>query len=294
MGKLITILTPTYNRAILLQRLYMSLKMQLSCNFIWLIIDDGSTDNTDEVVAGFNNDRFEIEYVKQINGGKHRALNNGICRVKSPFTFIVDSDDTLTKDAILTIEKAAESIDGRDICALCFLRGQNFESVIGTSYPQSKVIRPFMNFAWNRHVKGDKAEIWVTDLLKKEPFPEIEGENFFSEGYIWTRIGRNRNAYFENKIIYITEYLEDGLTHKAREIRVQAPVGSSINANELTTKEFHLALRFKNSILYVCYCLLSRYKISTIIKQSKNKTFLLFSWPFGIILYKIWKKQYNL
>ena len=99
----ITVFTPTYNRAYILPKLYESLKKQTCMNFEWLIIDDGSTDDTSEVVKTFKTDKFPILYYYKKNGGKHTAMNYSHPYINGDLLFIVDSDDVLTNDAIETI-----------------------------------------------------------------------------------------------------------------------------------------------------------------------------------------------
>ena len=120
----VTVLTPTYNRADKLGILYNSLMSQTDKNFKWLIVDDGSEDNTSEIVSEFiKNADFEIEYIKKENGGKHTALNVGIGKITTDLTFIVDSDDYLTDDAIQSICTEHERFKDNDrICGYSFLR----------------------------------------------------------------------------------------------------------------------------------------------------------------------------
>lgn len=97
----LTILTPTYNRGYILNRLYESLLNQTDNDFEWLIVDDGSTDDTLNIVESFKKEnKLKIRYIRQENGGKHRALNVGICTIESDWTFIVDSDDYLLPEAV--------------------------------------------------------------------------------------------------------------------------------------------------------------------------------------------------
>lgn len=103
---MITILTPTYNRAKLLQLCFDSLCAQTDFDFEWLIVDDGSTDNTEEVVNGFLTDKFPVQYVKKQNGGKHTALNAAHPYINGQYVLILDSDDTLTADAVERIKRA--------------------------------------------------------------------------------------------------------------------------------------------------------------------------------------------
>ena len=101
--KTVAILTPTYNRAHTLDKLYESLLIQTSFDFKWYLVDDGSSDTTEEKVKEFVNDKFEMLYIKKENGGKHTALNVGVSQIEEELTFIVDSDDYITSDAVETI-----------------------------------------------------------------------------------------------------------------------------------------------------------------------------------------------
>ncbi len=112
---MITIFTPTYNRAYRLSNLFNSLRVQTDKNFEWLIVDDGSTDETEQLVRTFiGGADFNIRYVKQLNGGKHRAINRGIQLARGSLFLIVDSDDFLTKNAVEIIYKNYDTIQSYD------------------------------------------------------------------------------------------------------------------------------------------------------------------------------------
>ena len=117
MGGKVAVLTPTYNRAYILDKLYLSLEEQTIKDFVWYIIDDGSTDDTESLISSFSCKEFSIKYTKKENGGKHTALNVGISQIEEELTIIVDSDDTLTKDAIETIKRDWDKYSGlQNIC----------------------------------------------------------------------------------------------------------------------------------------------------------------------------------
>ena len=125
--KTITIITPTYNRAILLKRLYESLKNQTNYDFEWLIVDDGSTDDTQTVIQEFEKENLiAIQSLRQDNGGKHRALNRGIARVNTELIFIVDSDDYLPKDAVDLILRYHKKYYGKRNEKMPLLRRRDF------------------------------------------------------------------------------------------------------------------------------------------------------------------------
>lgn len=213
---LITLFTSTYNRRELIERLYQSLLQQTQKNFEWIVIDDGSTDDTEvyfEKLASKPHP-FPIHYFKQQNGGKHRAINNGVCKAQGDLFFIVDSDDYLTDNAIEKINGWYKTLDDTHKWAgISGLKGYSTKSVVGQNNSNQKFIDAKNSERRKNHLEGDKAEIYFTDVLRKYRFPEIPGENFISEEIVWNTIARD-GYYLRwfNEIIYICEYLEDGLT----------------------------------------------------------------------------------
>lgn len=219
---MLSIITPSYNRAYLLGRLFDSLKMQSNYNFEWIIIDDGSIDNTKEIIREIQEGcrEFPIVYIYQQNGGKHRAINSAVKNANGEFIFIVDSDDYITQDAVNTIEQWAKKIvDNNEIAGISGLR----------AYVDGRIIGGFGNIKENEYVEitnlqrkqygllGDKAEIYKREILLKYPFPEFENEKFLSEEAVWNIIARaGYKLRWYNKVIYYTEYLEDGLTHAVK------------------------------------------------------------------------------
>ena len=178
----VTILTPTYNRGYTLKKLYNSLINQTNKNFIWLVIDDGSTDDTRNLINLFmKEEKIKIEYHYQKNGGKHRALNYGISLIKSEITFIVDSDDWITDDAIETILKYFRKYkDDENIGVISFLKAYPDFKINGPQYSKDEYRGNYIEDRLNKNNWGDKAEVCYTNVLKKYPLPEIEKEKFSS------------------------------------------------------------------------------------------------------------------
>lgn len=198
-----------------MDNLYQSLLAQTGKNFEWLVVDDGSTDNTEEYFSELLSKQqpFPIHYLKQENGGKHRAINQGVKNANGELFFIVDSDDTLLPNAIEKINQWAESLDNsHKWCGIAGLRGYSENKVIG-QHPFADFIDAKNTEREKYHLEGDKAEVYFTKILKKYPFPEIPGENFISEEIVWNAIARD-GYYLRwfNEIIYIGSYLEEGLT----------------------------------------------------------------------------------
>lgn len=290
----ITILTPTYNRAYILSQLYESLKEQSNQEFLWYIVDDGSTDHTKELVAEFiKEEKVQVRYAYKENGGKHTALNYGIKRIETELTFIVDSDDYLTEDAIETVLTYWEEVREKKLCGMNFLRGYSREEVIGKAWPQEKQIANSIALTWNGGITGDKAEVFCTDILKEFPFPEIEGERFFSEIYIWSSIAKKYDMLMINKIIYITAYLEDGLSKSGRSMQLQSPQGAMLNAKQYMSKEFKVSLKMKNAMLYTCYGFFAKKKLGQIYKENPRKLWTSLGLIPGFFLYLYWKRKFR-
>lgn len=212
----ITIFTPTYNRKDLIERLYQSLLQQTQKNFEWLVVDDGSTDDTEKIFEQLLSEQkpFSIRYTKQENGGKHRAINRGVKNAKGELFFIVDSDDYLTEDAIDKINNWIGTLDGsKKWAGISGLRGFSKDKIVGQRNGKHFFVDAKNSERRKYKLLGDKAEIYFTDVLKEYPFPEISSENFISEELVWNAIARD-GYYLRwfNEIIYICDYLEGGLT----------------------------------------------------------------------------------
>ena len=277
MNNLLTIITPTYNRAFIIKKAFESLQKQTCNDFKWLIVDDGSSDNTEEVVNGFiTTSKFPIEYIKQSNGGKHRALNTGIKRIATELTLILDSDDYLLPEAVEVVYHYWNKVcHNENIAFMSFLRAYPDMKIIGDKYPQDAIISDHLTMCMNGHVDGDKSEVYRTMVLKEFPFPEIPNEKFLSEGVVWNRIGKKYKSYYRNLPIYVTEYLEGGLTKSGIQLRLRNPIGSMLMADECTSRDYKFSLRLKYSFLYDLYYV-SAYKRGVVKNAETRWSFLKF------------------
>ncbi|EDL65255.1 glycosyltransferase family 2 protein [Bacillus sp. SG-1] len=211
----ITIFTATYNRAYIIDQLYESLKKQTVKDFEWIIIDDGSTDNTLNLLEEWKHseNNFTIRFVQTQNGGKHRAINIGMEMSNGELFFIVDSDDHLPETAIETILRWYPGIKDHPMYAgLGGLKAYRNGSIVGRTFNGEYVDATSLERIRLRLI-GDKAEIFKTKIVKEYKFPEIENEKFIPEGIIWNRIANDglKIRWF-NEVVYLCEYLEDGLT----------------------------------------------------------------------------------
>lgn len=242
----ITVFTPTFNRGYLMNKLFHSLNSQTNKHFEWLIVDDGSIDQTGELVETFKEQAdFEIRYFYQQNGGKHRAINHGLDLAKGELFFIVDSDDSLTDDAI---EKIFNNYSGiafdNSFAGVAFNKGFSKKRIVGETFEGTYI--DCDNLHRGKHnILGDKAEVYRTDILKSIKFPEIDGENFMSEVVLWNEVARRgyKLRWF-NDIIYFCDYLEDGLTKNSEKILFNNPVAHQMMTKELLQIDFTLKRKF--------------------------------------------------
>lgn len=282
---MITILTPTYNRAYTLERVYNSLIKQTNKSFEWLIIDDGSTDNTKEVVDKFIDDKvIRIKYFYKKNGGKHTALNYGIKKVDTSYVLILDSDDYLIDNCVDTVlEKWKKYDKNKEIGCLSFLKMHPNDKVIGKRYSEKEVISNHIDFRYNRRLLGDMCEVFRSVVLKKYPFPVFGKEKFLSEAIVWNKIAFDYDTVYINYPIYVADYLDDGLTSNSLRVRYYSPNGARSNANMFLHPRFKLFIRLKNAILYDGFSIIAGIKFVRIIKESNNKFLVLLFYPLGIV-----------
>lgn len=250
---LITVFTPTYNRAHLLPRLYESLKAQTCQDFEWIIVDDGSTDNTEAIAQSFFPPSRGMEggLIRQPNGGKHRAINRGVKEARGELFFIVDSDDSLPNDSIEKIVFYWNQIRG-DISfgGVAGYMAHHDGTVIGKGNDDDILDCSSLELRYKHHVTGDMAEVFRTDVLKEFPFLEIENERFCPEAIVWNRIAQKYKLRVFKEVIYFRDYLDGGLTSKIVRIRMNSPVASVTTYQELNSYGIPLKEKAKAAINY--------------------------------------------
>lgn len=292
----VTILTPTYNRKNTLPILVDSLKKQTRQDFQWLVIDDGSTDETEKYFEKLKLEdiSFEWEYHKKENGGKHTALNASHNYIKGNVVLILDSDDYLTTDAIETIENEWNEYitDNPNIGIINYFRGGKDGSHLSVAHKQDIYIDDDIHYRINKKIKGDRCEVLRADLLKKYPFPVYDGENFFSESWLWNIIALNYKTVYRNKTIYICEYLEGGLTKSGRALRMKNPLGMMDNCRTYFNKNVCLRERTKEMLLYWVYARCAGYSFNKTLKTSQVTVGMILTSLPGNMLYLYWKKKY--
>lgn len=279
---MITVFTPTYNRAYCIENLYRSLLRQTDGDFEWVVVDDGSTDNTEELISSFIADNeIRIVYLKQANGGKHTAINRGIELAKGELFVIVDSDDYLTDDAIAVIRTVGEPIaDDDSYAGVIGLRRHPDGTLISSGMISDSVDATTLDLRFTHAIKGDLAEVVKTEVLKKYKFPVFSGERFSPEALIWNRIANDGLKFrMVNKAIYCCEYLSDGLTANIVKVRMKSPCGTTLCYSELSAMRVPFVQRFKAAINY--------WRFRSCAKEKTVGIDLrwIWTWPMGVLMH---------
>ena len=283
-----------YNREKLLGRLFESLMTQTDKNFIWMVVDDGSIDNTELFIKKCQKDAdFEIIYIKQQNGGKHRAHNTAVKNCQTDYFMIVDSDDFLNVESIKILNSLINKIDNSN--SICGIVGCRF--IYDTNKPLFKYL-PDIEKASLRELyqkykfKGDTMLVFKSNLLKEHLFPEIEGEKFISENVVFDQIGSKYSLLVTNEIIYYGEYQQDGYTNNIYKVNIKNPKGYFMSLFSAV----QYSLNFKNRLRYMIKYLVWGKKCSFKYEYSnmnfKSKIIFFIAYPISILLF-LMKKPKN-
>ena len=212
--KSITIFTPTYNRAYILPQLYNSLINQTSQDFIWLVVDDGSTDTTKEIIEGWKKEeKIVIEYYKQENGGKQRAHNTAVTMCHTDLFICIDSDDYLTDEAVEVLLSTWHNLPSKEhLSGIITLKGYDETTPIGTEFPAGIEYSSQTELYQKHGFEGETALLYKTEILKNYLYDVAEGEKFITESYVFIQIDQRYTMYILNAILNICEYQTDGYT----------------------------------------------------------------------------------
>jgi len=293
----ITVFTPTYNRAELLRKGYEALKRQTSFDFEWLIIDDGSFDDTETVVNEWikENTLFSIRYYYKENGGLHTAYNYAIEKLDTELAMCVDSDDYLADDAIesiLTLWRENGSDKYAGIVGLDFTeQGQ----VIGDYLPNCKSIS-LVDMALGKYNirHGDRKLILRSELYKKfAPMKVFPGEKYFNPNYLHMEVAKLHEYLVLNKKICIVEYQPGGMSSNIWKQYYNSPRSfAELRKQHLSFPNSSAVYQYKEYVHYSSCCFLAGEKL-----ELKINDYFLYAAavPLGFMLslyirYKNWKK----
>ncbi len=257
-----TVLTPTYNRAQTLPRVFESLKRQSFQDFEWLIVDDGSTDDTHALVAQWKETAgFPIHYIYQENQGKHAAHNTGVKRAVGELTVILDSDDLLVDNALERLKYHWDTIPKKEKEKFAGVEGlaAYFDGCIeGSRFPQDILDSDYIEMRNRYNVTGDKKGAVLTTILQRHPFPQFHGEKHIRPSLLWKRLAHRYRFRYINEIIQLKELQPGGLSSDRFRLRVNNPRGFQLYYREEVNQNSrydNTKRRLNNYAKYVRYSL---------------------------------------
>jgi glycosyltransferase involved in cell wall biosynthesis len=285
MKPLLTIFTPTYNRAYTLHLCYESLKRQSCRDFLWLIIDDGSTDNTKDLVQHWKSEgHVPIRYHFQENLGMHGAHNTAYELIDTELNVCIDSDDFMPDDAVEKIITYWDKNGGSQFAGIVGLDADPNGIIIGTKMPDNLNASTLSNLYGIHKVKGDKKLVYRSELTRKTPpYPIFPGEKYCPLSYKYILIDQLYPLLIMNEILCYVEYLSDGSSMNIINQYKRNPRGFSFFRKVAMKYAPNFKERFRESIHYVsCNLMIRNYKF---LLESPLKLMTLFAIPFGIVLF---------
>ena len=287
-----SIFIPTYNREKLLPRAFQSIERQSFQDFHVIIIDDGSSDQTKDLVAQWSQRvAFPVIYHWQKNQGKHAAHNAALTYLNSELTVILDSDDMLAPDILAKLKAYWEAIPEAERDCFAAVEGLTAHltgEVAGDRFPKDVFDSNYIEIRKKYGVRGDKKNAVRSDVLKAFPYPQFPGERHIRPSILWERIANEYKTRYVNEVIQLIEYQPTGLSSNRFALRMKNPQGfrycylEQINqrADAYTSKEL-----LDSYIKYVRYSFHSGIGVFAQLKDIRFSWLWLVSLPVGYFKY---------
>ena len=272
---MVTIFTPTYNRKKELENLYESLVNQTDKDFEWLVVDDGSKDDTKKYIEKLIKiNKINVKYVYKENGGKQSAYNVGLSETTGSIFVCMDSDDILDEKAVETIKKDFKKVPS-DSAGYAYVQGyiNDKNKIIGTDFRNIKKAY-YYDVYGKYNVTGDKLIVLKSKIAKEYPFPIIEGEKFVPEALVYNRISKKYQLNLSNNILAYKEYLPGGYSDNYFNLVKRNPKGNSLYFKE----KYNIEPSLYNVYGYILFCIYSKYCFNKILSDhpAKIKIILLY------------------
>lgn len=286
----LTVFIPTYNRAHLIIRALDSVVSQSVRDVEVLVVDDGSTDGTREIVMNWEKEHdLRIRYFSQPNQGKHVAHNLAISEACGEFFTTLDSDDQLAPDALAEFLAIWAALPEERRSGLAGVEGNCADlsgKVTGSRFPQDGYDSSYVETRYRDRVRGDKKSFLRTDILRDLPYPQFVGERFFRDSILWKRIGRSHKTHYVNRIFQLVEYQADGLSSNSHLRRMNNSRGLSYYYRENTDVHLRscgMRQRYDSAVKYIRFSLCARRGLTDQWRHIESKRLWLCALPEGLL-----------
>jgi glycosyltransferase involved in cell wall biosynthesis len=286
-----SVFTPTYNRAHTLPRVYEALKAQTYRDFEWLIVDDGSTDDTESLVRGWQQEGIiPIQYVWQENAGKHMAVNHGVDVARGEFFLFLDSDDACVPQALERFKHHWDSIpddEKENFSAVTALAQDPQGEIVGSRFPFDPTDSDSLEIRFKYGVTGEKWGFHRTDVLRRFPNPRFAGEKALPEALLWNRIALSYKTRYVNEPLEIYFPAPNGWGANSRRIRARSPHGTRYFYLEFISMDYpiprlKLLREYAN---YIRYSYHAHIGIGRQVADAPSFLYWLLAWPLGVAVY---------
>lgn len=319
----ITVFTPTYNRGNIIKRLYCSLKKQTCKDFVWLVVDDGSTDSTEKLIKKWQlENEIKIEYLKQDNLGKSMAHNKAVEMTTTEIFMCLDSNDVITPNAIEMVLKCWEKVKlNENIVGIMSQKKVQFKDIkremkvkqlpgyikikhdkkpggkafndryyIAKEKANDGYVETTLGEAYRKFgLKGEAMLVFRTTEVKKYQFPKIQKEKFVPEAYLYNLIDRDGKLVVLNRTLCVHRYQMDGYTFNMSKLIKDNPKGYLLYVNQKINSDYTFRSLFFDYIRYISVAGIAGEK--DVIKKAHNKIVALMAYPFGVIFYLLRYKR---
>lgn len=287
----LTIFTPAYNRAHTLPRTYASLLAQKSRDFVWLIIDDGSTDGTEDLVRGWMNsdNGFEIRYIRKENGGMHTAHNTAYENIDTELNVCIDSDDALAENAVEIILSEWKRVKSTGVAGLIGLDADFSGNIIGTRFPDGVTETTLSGF-YASGGSGDKKLVYRTDIITSvPPYPVFDGEKYVALAYKYLLVDQKYKMAAINRVLCSVEYQPDGSSNSMWRQYLANPRGFAFWRKVCMTYPTSRKRLFVDCVHYCSSSVIAKNR--NYIKESPRKFLTVLCTPAGWLLTGLIKRK---
>lgn len=287
----LTIFTPAYNRAHTLPRTYESLCRQNCKDFVWLVVDDGSTDNTAELVRDWqsHDNGFEIQYIYKENGGMHTAHNTAYANIDTELNTCIDSDDMLADGAVERILAKWNEVKEQGYAGIVGLDADFEGNIIGKGFPH-ELTETTLSGYYAQGGAGDKKLVYRTDVINAyPPYPVFDHEKYLSLAYKYFLIDQDYQLAVLNEVLCKVEYQPDGSSRNMFRQYLQNPKGFAF----WRTVKMQYPESLKRLLMdCVHYCSSSQIAHNrNYINESPRKLLTVLCTPAGWVLTRLIEKQ---
>ena len=290
--KFLTVFTPAYNRAETLKRTYESLCEQDCKEFIWLIVDDGSTDDTQELVQNWikKNNGFEIKYIYKENGGMHTAHNVAYENITTELNVCIDSDDRLAAGAVTKIKNKWNKVKNKGYAGIIGLDADlNTGRVIGKGFPKGMKETTLGGY-YAGGGQGDKKLVYRTDIINSVPsYPIFPGEKYVGLAYKYTLIDQKYKLSVLNEVLCDVEYQADGSSGTMYQQYLKNPKGFAFYRKICMQYPISTKRLVMDCIHYCSSSFIIKNK--EYVKESPRKLLTVICTPFGLLLTAMIKRK---